>query len=294
MTRRSIPPPRPKKFPPYPIWFFFMACGLWLFQVWRQSPGLYGETWEIAVRGLVLLAAAAAAYFSLTRNLWPKSPPMVSLYPLAWLALSRFQWHLCARAPWTDWAAVLTFLGLAFWIGFKPDGKLLLAGLAVAGTILDLVWAQAVLIPLIFLPARVGRFKNVRWVRVGGVILFIVLFLATRGWVHFRWDFLDFWDWGVGKKFFVFGVLAWLGWAAFPRKGVSQSALTGVAALSLGYLFLNPFDAGRTPGWEGLSWIWIWAAGFGFESLRRDLLDDSWHGRAAWAALGLGAFWGVF
>lgn len=45
---------------------------------------------------------------------------------------------------------------------------------------------------------------------------------------------------------------------------------------------------------EILKWVMVFMAGFGLESFRRDLMDQSWHGRMVWAALGLAFFGGVF
>ncbi len=289
---------RPLRNPPFPYsWLFLLlALGLWSFVFWRQTPAAFStsDALEDWVKGLVLLALAAAAYFFLSRGLWPKAFSTLSLFPLAWLSLSRAQWHLCVEAPLRDWFSIVLFLGLVFWIGLKSDGKILLPVLILGWVGLVLIWPQTLFLGLVFLLARPGLFKNVVWVKVGGAAVFILLFVATRAWSQFQWNGLDFYDWFVEKKYLVFGILIFLGWAAFPRKGTHRSALGSVGLLSLGYLVLNQFFLGQAAEIEAISWIWVWAAGFGFESLRRDLLDPSWHGRAAWAALGFGVFWGVF
>jgi hypothetical protein len=287
----------PRKTPfPYSWLFLLSASGLWTFVFWRQAPAAFSlcDALEAWVKGLIFLGLAAAAYFSLSRGLWPKTVSTLSLFPLAWLALSRAQWYLCAEAPLRDWLSILLFMGLVFWMGLKSDGKILLSGLILGWVGLVLVCPQAIFLGLVFLFARPGLFKNVDWVRWGGAGVFIFLLVATRAWSQFQWNGLDFYEWFVEKKYLVFGILIFLGWAAFPRKGTHRSALASVGLLSLGYLVLNPFFLGQAAGMEAISWIWVWAAGFGFESLRRDLLDPSWHGRAAWTALGLGVFWGVF
>ncbi len=249
------------------------------------------EAWA---KGLALLGLAAAAYFSLARGLWPKAFSTLSLFPLAWLALSHAEWRLCVEAPLRDWFSIVLFLGLVFWMGWKSDGKKLLPGLVPGWIGLVLVWPQTLFLGLVFLRARPGLFKNVVWARWGGAVVFILLLGATRAWTQVQWNGLDFYEWFVEKKYLVFGLFIFLGWAAFPRKGTHRSALGSVGLLTLGYLVLNQSFLGRTAEIGGISWIWVWAAGFGFESLRRDLLDPSWHGRAAWAALGFGVFWGVF
>ena len=279
---------------PFAGLFLLLACGLWTLTLFKQwpagDPGFLGA-W---VKGLGLLAASSAAYFSLSRGHRPQSLSLLPLYPLAWLALSRAGWDLCAKAPFTDWLAVLLFLGLVFWIGFSSDGKRSLAGLAFFWTALDMVWTQALLLPLAFLSTRKGGFKNSFWWKAGGAVLCIILFFATRGWTHWQWNGPDLSYWLFEKEMAVFGILALLGWAAFPRKGTARSALVSVAVLGIGALGFNLPLSGHSPGFDGLTWVLVWAAGFGFESLRRDLLDPSWHGRAVWAALGLAAFWGVF
>jgi hypothetical protein len=285
--------PSPFKIP-FAGLFLLLALGLWTLMVFKQWPAGNPGFLEVWAKGLALLTASSAAYFSLARGLWPKSLSLLSLYPLAWLALSRAGWHLCAQAPAVDWLAVLLFLGMVFWMGLKADGKILLGGLVFFWTALDMVWTQALLLPLAFLTARKGVFKNSFWLKAGGAGLFLILFLATRGWTHWQWNGPDFSYWFFEKGMAVFGIFALLGWAVFPRKGTSRSALVSVAVLGLGALGLNPPLSGHSPGFDGLTWILVWAAGFGFESLRRDLIDTSWHGRAVWAALGLAAFWGVF
>jgi hypothetical protein len=44
---------------------------------------------------------------------------------------------------------------------------------------------------------------------------------------------------------------------------------------------------------EILEWILIFAAGFGWETFRKYIMDSSWHGRAVWFVLGLAFFGGV-
>ena len=296
---RRLPPRKPSFV--YPWLFWLLASGLWTFLFWIKSPPGSAQllpAWEAYAKGLALLALAAAAYFSLSRGLWPKSFSTLSLYPLAWLSVSGMQWHLCVEAPSRDWLSVLFFLGLFFWMGLKPDGKKLLPGLLPGWVGLVLLWPQTLFLPLAYLAARKGFFKNVFWVKVGGAAVFIILLAATRAWSQFHFNWLDFSDWFIGKQTLafevVFGFLILLGWAAFPQKGTHRSALVSVGLLSLGTLVLNPFFLGHSPGNQAISWVCVWAAGFGFESLRRDLLDPSWHGRTAWMMLGLAAFWGVF
>ncbi|HET9870472.1 MAG TPA: hypothetical protein VFR02_08255, partial [bacterium] len=156
------------------------------------------------------------------------------------------------------------------------------------------LWPRALFLPLAFLPFRRGLFREARWARWGSLAAFLLLSAATRVWLHFQWNGLEFYDWFLGKHFAVFGVFVLLGWAAFPVRGTQRSVPLGVGLLALGFLLLAAQPVGRTPGPAGLGWLLIWGAGFGFESLRRDLLDASWHGRAVWAAAGLAAFGGVF
>jgi hypothetical protein len=96
----------------------------------------------------------------------------------------------------------------------------------------------------------------------------------------------------ITGKFIGFFLLGWLGWVAFPSKGNNRFALQLVLFLMAGYLLWAAFP--QDPREAGLvSWVLIWAAGFGWESVRRDLMDPSWHGRLLWVMLGTMFFFGV-
>ena len=96
----------------------------------------------------------------------------------------------------------------------------------------------------------------------------------------------------ITGKFIGFFLLGWLGWVAFPPKENYRFALQSVLFLLAGYLVWAAFP--QDPRETGLvSWVLIWAAGFGWESVRRDLMDPSWHGRLLWMMLGAMFFFGV-
>lgn len=276
--------------------FLLLSLALWTVNLFKQGTLATPEGLTAWIKGAVLLGTAWMVYFFAARPISAKGKiSFLGFFPLAWLALSRPQWNLCTSESMISWFSVFLLLLLFIWIGKVNDGKILLIGLIPLWILLVIFWKPALLLPLAFVTAMKGRFKNSLWTLWGGLSATLLLFGATRGWTYTRFDWLDLYDLIIGRyhPYIAFAAFTWLGWYGMSRRTTARFALGGILGLTLGYLFFVPVFFPYLLI-DSLSWTLIFSAGFGFEVFRKDLLDPSWHGQAVWVALGLAAFWGVF
>ena len=117
---------------------------------------------------------------------------------------------------------------------------------------------------------------------------FVLLFIFSKGWNGFDLDLNFVFAFFFTDRFLAFFILGWLGLAVSPVRGTFRHALFILFLVVPGLLF---WPGGFSPGLLG--WALVFFAGFGWESVRRDLLDPSWHARLAWAAMGIALFGGV-
>jgi hypothetical protein len=265
----------------------FLACGAWAFRQyfhWQKGAPFSGIFF---LKGSFLLILAATAYhFSVFR----KGYSSLGLFPLLWLAVSKFQWDICAgENRFAAWLSL--FLASEILIFTLADGRKLLGLLAPLWFFLGWLFHFSFLIPLAFLTAPSGRFKRSGWVRWGGLAAGAALFLWFRCWSFFYFAWVDLFDLLITGGFGTFLILGWLGLAAFPRKGTFRHGVFPLFGLLAGLLFWAGPGLGQEI--ELFQWALVFFAGFGLESFRRDLMDPTWHGRLTWAAIGLALFGGV-
>jgi len=164
------------------LWGGLALC-VWLGeQAWHVQKG---EAFSLLLllKGLLILALAALVYhFSAFKGF-----SFLGLFPLLWLAVSRFQWDLCAVADNHYWIWLALFLSAEILIFKVSDGKWILAVLAPLWTALGWLFPFSFLLPLTFLTAQKGRFKRSEWVKWGGLGLGFFLFIFLRGWRSFNW-----------------------------------------------------------------------------------------------------------
>jgi hypothetical protein len=186
--------------------------------------------------------------------------------------------------------AVAGLFPLPFLRSFFPvlAGSVLLTAVGFLAWLFPLLW-----IPLIFLASPGSRFKRSDWVLRAGLGAGLLFFVLFKGWTTFQFQWTGLYDLLVHGRYIAFFLLGWLGLLAFPRQGTARYILFPMFLLVLGFLFwpghslVDPLEMGI------LKWVLVFCAGFGLESLRRDLMDPTWHGRLVWLALGAAFFGGV-
>jgi len=287
--RAFLPPSVLSRLP----WFWpVLAAGLWAWEQFAHAAKGTPLSGLIFAKGLVLLAEAAVLY-GLAR--FPKFY-FLGMFPLSWLAVSHFQWDLCAAPEYRFWTWLALFLGAEILILALPDGKKLLLPLVPLWTALVWLFKFSFLLPLAFLTAPSKRFWNAPWARWGGLATTVALYLAFGGWAYFLVNWLGLYDLFVGSRFFAFFLLGWLGLVAFDSKwkGTFRHVLFPLVLLPVGLLFWGGANPSVTFFETAiLQWVLVWMAGYGWEAFREYLMDPSWHGRLVWLAMGLGLFGGV-
>ncbi len=291
--KKALPAFLPSSILPRLPWLWPVpAAGLWVWEQFAHASEGVPLSGLIFAKGLVLLAEAAVLY-GLAR--FPKFY-FLGMFPLSWLAVSHFQWDLCAVPEYRFWVWLALFLGVEILILALPDGKKLLFALVPGWAVLVWLFKFSFLLPLVFLTAPSKRFWNAPWARWGGLATAVVLYLAFGGWNYWFLNWTDLYDLLISGRFIAFFVLGCLGLAAFDSKwkGSFRHVLLPLVLLPAGLLFWG----GNNPA-SGffemaiLQWVLVWMAGYGWEAFREYLLDPTWHGRLVWLALSLGLFGGV-
>jgi len=238
-------------------------------------------------KGTLLLVAASGAYQRIGRKSF-----FLAMFPLVWLALSKFQLELC-QSPGFLWAWPLLFLAVFGMILLLQDGAKLLPGLVPFWAAQSVLLPQSFPLPFGFLGVAKERFKNSNWVRWGGCLAGTSFFILGRGWTRLGWNWMDLYDLFMRDFFIAFFLLGFLGVATFSNKGTARFAVIQGGLLIGGFLFSPPNLLRNSVELDCLCWMLIFLSAYGLDSLRRDLLDPTWHGRAVWFVLGLGLCWGV-
>jgi hypothetical protein len=245
-------------------------------------------------KGLLLLLEAAALYhlstlFSL-KGFW-----FLGMFPLLWLAVSEFQWQLCTLQEYRYWLWLALFLASEILILMVWDGKKLLGGLIFFWAALIWLFKFSFLLPLTFVMAPTNRFKNSKWVRLGGVLAGVALYLFFRGRYYFQFTYIDLYELLFEQRFLPFFLLGWLGFAAFEgeKEGTYRHVVFPLLLVMAGFLFWSGLNLAAVLEFEILKWVLVFMAGFGFEAFREYLMNPGWMGRAVWLALGIAFFAGV-
>ncbi len=245
-------------------------------------------------KGLLLLLEAAVLYhfsalFSL-KGFW-----FLGMFPLLWLAVSEFQWQLCTLQEYRYWLWLALFLASEILILAVWDGQKLLGGLVVFWAALIWLFKFSFLLPLTFFAAPRGRFKNLEWVRMGGVLAALALYLFFKGRFYFQFTWIDLYQLLFEQRFLSFFLLGWLGFAAFEREkeGTYRHVVFPMFLVLAGFLFWSGLNLAAVLEFEILKWVLVFMAGFGFEAFREYLMNPGWMGRTVWLALGIAFFAGV-
>ncbi len=242
-------------------------------------------------KGLLLLLEAAVIYH-LSTHFSLKGFGFLGLFPLLWLSVSEFQWQLCSLQEYRYWLWLALFLASEIIILTVWDGRILLGGLIFFWTILIWLFKFSFLLPLTFITAPVNRFKNVKWVRIGGVLAALALYLLFKGHYYFQLTWIDLYELLFEQRFFPFFLLGWLGFAAFEgeKEGPYRHVVFPLFLIMAGFLCWSGLNLTAVLEFEILKWVLVFMAGFGFEAFREYLINPGWMGRAVWLALGLAFF----
>jgi|SRR5579872_2014696 len=180
--RKSKQQIKVRDFPLVNLFWGGLALCVWLgAQAWHVQKG-EAFFFPLFLKGTLILVLVALVYhFSAS-----KSFSFLGMFPLLWLAVSRFQWDLCANGDNRYWIWLALFLSAEIFIVKIVDGKWLLAALAPLWAALAWLFPFSFLLPLTFLKAQKGRLKRSEWIRWGGLALGFCLFILDHGWRSFN------------------------------------------------------------------------------------------------------------
>ena len=242
-------------------------------------------------KGLLLLLEAAVLYhlstlFSL-KGFW-----FLGLFPLLWLAVSEFQWQLCALQEYRYWLWLALFLASEIFILTVWDGRKLLGGMIFFWAALIWLFKFSFLLPLTFAIAPRNRIKNLKWIQRGGILAALALYLFFRGRYYFQFTYIDLYELLFEQRFLPFFLLGWLGFSVFEREkeGTYRHVVFPLFLVMAGFLFWSGLNLTAVLEFEILKWVLVFMAGFGFEAFREYLINPGSMGRAVWLALGLAFF----
>jgi hypothetical protein len=269
------------------IGWAFLAVSIWTYRCLPQGGNEIGFSTAVWGKGILILAAAFVVY-----QLVGRKSLFLAMFPLAWMALSKFQLELC-QSQGLLWVWPVLFAAVFTVISSAPDGAKLLPGLIPFWAAQAVLLPQSFLLPLGFLGAEKGRFKNSNWIRWGGLTAGILFLILGRGWSRWGWNWMDLYDLLVTDAFIAFFILGFLGAASFSAKGTARFAVLQGGLLTAGFFFSAPLLPLNPAEIDVLRWVFVFLSAYGLESFRTDLMDPSWHGRAVWFAVGFGLCWGV-
>ncbi|HVZ80361.1 MAG TPA: hypothetical protein VHE12_06095 [bacterium] len=240
----------------------------------------------ILAKGTSLLILGALLYRSayLRRDLW------TFLLPMVWLASSRALWEIASMPEGRFFSWLLLFLVslvLTLWV---RDRRILLGVQTLMWGGLDWLFKISFLLPFSFLGLPVKKRDPLPWIRWGGLAVAGVWFLILQGRYYLQWNFEDAWDLWIGGRAAVFLLLGLM--APVGKMNLSFP----LVRLNFVFLVLGGWiwgGEGLIGLWQGslLTWVAVLFAGFGWESVRRELLGEEWFQQAMGFAIGL-ALWG--
>jgi hypothetical protein len=258
--------------------------------IWSLSfhfRGLEGppRPWFAFVKGVLLLFIPFVIYGSAS------SWKAIGLHflPLGWLASSRALWDISVlpESRFGTWLAL--FLLLQVLVLLVKDGRLLLPFLLVIWGGLSWLFKISFLLPLAFLGVS-SKGPYASWLRWGGVVGALGWFLAFRGHNFFSWKWEEGWDLWIDQRLGIFLLLVALG-SMDLKFGALRQVFMSYFLLVLGSLIWG--GSGLIGLWQAdlLTFLSILYAGFGYETLRRELLGEEWFHRWMGTAIGV-ALWG--
>jgi hypothetical protein len=284
---------------PFPLSRLNLLWGLLAILAWAGEQIYHSQqgtpfSMEVFGKGLLLLLEAAALYY-FSNRFFLKEFWFLGMFPLLWLATSKFQWQLCTLVEYRYWLWLALFLASEILILAIWDGKKLLVGLTFFWAALIWLFKFSFLLPLTFLLAPRYRFKNSRWVQIGGVLVALALYLVFKGRFFFQFVWVDLYELLFDQRFLPFFLLGWLGMIALDKEktGTYRHVLFPMFLLMAGFLCWSGLNLVAVLEFEILKWVLVFMAGFGFEAFRKYLINPSWAGRAVWLALGIAFFAGA-
>ena len=264
---------------------FGAALLIWALSAHFRSSVIPSLTWLVFGKGALLLLASSSMY----GLAFPGRGFGIHFLPLGWLAASQTLWEVCVIPEPRFLIWLLLFLFLQFLILGMKDGRPLILALAVIGGGLIWLFKLSFLIPLAFL--GISPKKNyASWLRWGSVAIALGWFLIFRGYYFFSWNWQGAWDLWIDQRAGIFLLLALLGFMD-PKFGNLRYSLFSYLLLVVGAWIWG--GDGLIGLWQAdlLTWVSILFAGFGFETLRRELLGGEWFHRWMGYAIGV-ALWG--
>jgi hypothetical protein len=274
------------------IWLLLgvLAWGGRQFWQFKQSGFLSSV---VLFKGILLLFLASAVYAAACRRRPGFS--FLGFFPLLWLALSRFQWDICAQTDQRYWLWVSIFLVAEFFLFVFADGRKLLAVLTPLWLVLAIIFPFSFFNFLSFGWIRENRFlKKTGWVCFGVPLAGLAGWVVLGGWSSVQLFWLSIFQVLLNDLFISFFLLGWLGAMSFATRKISWVPAFGpLFLLPMGFLFLSCPDVFNPLSEDLLKWVLVFFAGFGWESFRRDVMDRSWHGLLLWLVLGIAFFGGV-
>jgi hypothetical protein len=153
--------------------------------------------------------------------------------------------------------------------------------------------AASVLMPAAFFIGFGKRLRSLGRPLTWGLLAVLMLgclYYVIKGFLAIQIGLLPIYDFVVHRGFLSFLILAFLGFAASREASDERSAVMQFFFVAAGWLFWAP-STGMT---DALGITFILLAGPGLEALKNEIMDDSWHGRAVWAFVGVLLAWGLF
>lgn len=263
----------------------FSAVLIWFLSFHFRSLEGPPRPWSAFVKGALLLSIS----FVMVGSAHSWKGMGLHFLPLGWLASSRALWEISVLPESRFGIWLVLFLLLQVLILLVEDGRLLTPILLAIWGGLSWLFKISFLLPLAFLGASPKRPYS-SWLRWGGIAGALGWFLALRGYYFFSWKWEEAWDLWIDQRMGIFLLLAALGSMGL-RPGALRHVLASYYWLVLGALIWG--GSGLIGLWQAdlLTFLSILCAGFGFETLRRELLGDEWFHRWMGYAIGL-ALWG--
>ncbi len=218
-------------------------------------------------------------------------------FPVVWIAISGALWNLCAPANVHYWAWEAAMAIGTLTLLTVRDFRVVLGVTACLVAWMTSVMTGSLLMPLAFLfVPKEGKARTRKWFRWGGVAITLVIFLAFQAWKQkgfLQSGWLDAYDFLTARLFLPFVILSLLAWVGFATRKPGRIVLLQLAGVLLGWFFWEPGSLSFAPQ-AALGVAFMGISGVGLETMKTKILDDSWHGRLVWAALGVSVFLGLF
>lgn len=220
------------------------------------------------------------------------------LFPLAWLSLSGTFRDACGMPDRAAWIWILVaFAIIAAVLRIRDEGRLILA-VVLPLAALSLIFRSSLIMFLAFLvPGKKWRprlFARDRGMGLLGVsIVPLGIFVATAAWRDpgfLAGGWLDLYDFVAARGFFSFLVLALLGMNARWKPFWAARGFLSSFLFLAGWILWAPTGSAAS-ALHAAGVLFMLLAGFGLQTLRDEVMDDSWHGRFVWMLIGTLLAW---